>query len=90
MPFTALCATFFAVITVLFATFLAVRAGPAWALWTLPMQMPSARNIENNAFMVPKYRCSDAICVYPQVNWRIGSCLERIVRDNTNSPFFKE
>jgi hypothetical protein len=29
VPFTALCATFFAVIAVLFATFLAVRTGPA-------------------------------------------------------------
>jgi hypothetical protein len=29
VPFTALCATFFAVIAVPFATFLAVRTGPA-------------------------------------------------------------
>ena len=51
VPFTALCATFLAVIAVLFATFLAVRTGPAW---TPPTQTPSARNIENNVFMVPK------------------------------------
>ena len=54
VPFTVLCATFFAVITVFFATFLAVRTGPACALSTLPTQRPNARNIENNAFMVPK------------------------------------
>src|SRR5207244_9862288 len=35
-----------------------------------------------------KYRSTDAICVYPQANWRIGSCLERIVRENTHSQFF--
>ena len=51
VPFTVLWATFLAVIAVFFATFLAVRTGPAWML---PMQTPSARNIENNAFMVPK------------------------------------
>jgi len=54
VPFTVLCATFFAVITVLFATFLAVRTGPACALSTLPTQRPNARNTENNAFMVSK------------------------------------
>ncbi len=34
MPFTTLCVTFFAVIAVLFATFLAVRTGPASTLLT--------------------------------------------------------
>ena len=53
VPFTVLCATFFAVIAVSFATFLAVRTGPAS---TLPAQTANARMTENNAFMVLKFR----------------------------------
>jgi hypothetical protein len=60
VPFTTLCATFLAVVAVLFATFLAVRTGPAW---TLPTQTPSARNSEYNAFMVLKYRSGHDKCV---------------------------
>jgi hypothetical protein len=48
---------------------------------------PNARNTENNAFIVLKYRCTDAICVYLLADSRIVSCLKRIVRENTNSHF---
>jgi hypothetical protein len=51
VPFTVLCATFFAVIAVFFATCLAVRTGPAS---TLMPEMAKARMIENNAFIVLK------------------------------------
>jgi len=51
VPFTVLCATFFAVIAVFFATCLAVRTGPAS---TLPKQTAKAIMIEKNAFIVFK------------------------------------
>jgi len=51
VPFTTLCVTFFAVIAVLFATFLAVRTGPASTLLTATAK-PSM--IEKNAFIVLK------------------------------------
>jgi hypothetical protein len=51
VPFTVLCATFFAVIAVFFATCLAVRTGPAS---TLMPEMAKARMIENNVFIVLK------------------------------------
>jgi hypothetical protein len=51
VPFTTLCATFFAVIAVLFATFLAVRTGPASTLLTA-IAKPSM--IEKNAFILLK------------------------------------
>lgn len=53
VPFTVLCATFLAVIAVCFATCLAVRTGPAL---TLLAQTTPARMIENNAFIVLKFR----------------------------------
>jgi hypothetical protein len=64
VPFTVLCATFLAVTAVLCATFLAVtaeslatwravRTGPACKL---PAQTANARMIENNAFIVLKFR----------------------------------
>jgi hypothetical protein len=49
VPLTTLCATFLAVFALLFATFFAVRTGPAS---TVPMEMAKARIIENNAFIV--------------------------------------
>jgi len=61
VPFTVLCATFFAVIAVFFATCLAVRTGPAS---TLPMQTANARITENNAFIVLKFRNSGIACAY--------------------------
>jgi hypothetical protein len=54
VPLTVLCATFFAVIAVLLATFLAVRTGPAE---TLAAQTANARMTENNAFIMLKIRC---------------------------------
>jgi len=51
VPFTVLCATFFAVIAVFFATCLAVRTGPAS---TLMPEIAKARMIENNVFIVLK------------------------------------
>jgi hypothetical protein len=51
VPFTVLWATFFDVLAVLFATFLAVRTGPAS---TLAAEMAKARMIEKNAFIVLK------------------------------------
>ena len=69
VPFTTLCATFFAVIAELFATFLAVRAGPAW---TVLAHKDNARNIENNVFMVLKFRNSHVKWVYLQK--RIPEC----------------
>ena len=51
VPFTVLCATFFAVIAVFFATFVAVRTGPAS---TLAAKTAKARMIEKKAFMVLK------------------------------------
>ena len=53
VPFTVLCATFFAVIAVFFATCLAVRTGPAS---TLPKQTAKAIMVEKNAFIVLKFR----------------------------------
>ena len=53
VPFTVLCATFFAVIVVFFATCLAVRTGPASTLLT---QTANATMTENNAFIVLKFR----------------------------------
>lgn len=51
VPFTVLCATFFAVIAVFFATCLAVRTGPAS---TLLKQTAKAIMVEKNAFIVLK------------------------------------
>jgi len=51
VPFTVLWATFFAVIAVLFATFLAVRTGPAC---TLIAEMAKASMIERDTFIVLK------------------------------------
>ena len=51
VPFTVLCATFFAVIAVSFATCLAVRTGPAS---TLLKQTAKAIMVEKNAFIVIK------------------------------------
>ena len=51
VPFTVLCATFFAVIAVFFATCLAVRTGPAS---TLLKQTAKAIMVEKNAFIVIK------------------------------------
>ena len=51
VPFTVLCATFFAVIAVFFATCLAVRTGPAS---TLAAAMAKASMIEKNTFIVLK------------------------------------
>ena len=49
VPLTTLWPTFLAVYTVLFATFFAVLTGPASIV---PMEMPNARIIETNAFIV--------------------------------------
>jgi hypothetical protein len=64
VPFTVLCATFFAVIAVFFVTFLAVRTGPAW---TLIAETANARMIENNAFIVLKYRKQHVARAYPLI-----------------------
>ena len=52
VPLTTLWPTFLAVCTVLFATFFAVLTGPASIVAMVPMEMPNARIIETNAFMV--------------------------------------
>jgi hypothetical protein len=57
VPFTTLCATFFAVYAVFFATFFAVLAGPPSAV---PMEMAKASMIEKNAFMILILFGSDA------------------------------
>ena len=51
VPFTVLCATFFAVIAVFSATCRAVRTGPACSVLA---QTANATMTENNAFMVLK------------------------------------
>ena len=75
VPLTTLWPTFLAVCTLLFATFFAVLTGPASVV---PMEMASARMIENNAFMVLNYSFLRVQCAYPtgKVNLEVKKIVE--------------